>query len=364
MKPWINSNYHLVVLCISAAILIFSAYALISDHGTFPKRFQTGNETAPRMSSHPENASALMKEISERLDNRLIWEARRDGASPLISRLYLLKNGTLTDPLEQSESLYPPVPNKWLFDHGLDYTDVRILERDPKHKGFTVLEEFQAGTDPNDPSKSPPLRTKLNYSDADIHKSSYVLEFIGVEEINGRKEFQIRPLEQLPNPANRDNKGNIKSDRNTRAVILGAPIPGAEFLKVVDFRKKNKTINDTNYEVDELDIENTLTGERHIIVKKNASREYQRKPIEVVDSVRLHYQLTGSPEEIIPVNRGAEFTLTSLDKQHRETYKFQRLCKEGILLEKDGVVYPIKPMLPAKAPEAGNPSAVTPQSVP
>ena len=363
MKHWIRANYHLVILLVSVIVLVLSSAALISDHGSFLEKFRTAGETIPAASLSKEHESTSISEALEKLDHPVMWNSRRDGASPFVSRLYLLKNGILLDPLEQSQPLYPPVPNKWLFDHGLDYTDVRILERDPKHKGFTVLEEFLAGTDPNDMTKLPPLRTKLGYSETDIHKNSYVFEFVGIEEIDGRKEFQLRPLESLPNPSNKDSKGNIRSDRNTRSAGLGASIPGAEFLKVVEFKEKKKIINDTEYDVSELVLENSASGSRHTIIKKNPSREYQRTPIEIMESVQLHYQLTGATEEIIPLKMGQEFNLTSLDKKYHETYKFHRLSKEGIVLEKDGVSHTIKPVLPVKPSEPGGTSpTVTPNA--
>jgi hypothetical protein len=364
MKLWIKSNYHLVVLAVSLVLAIVSAIALISEHGSFLDKLHTRADINRPAVPNRNIVGSNIKQMMDRVDHPVAWNVRRDGASPLVSRLYLLKKGILVDPLEQSEPLYPPVPNKWLFDHGLDYTDVKILERDPKHKGFTVLEEFLAGTDPNNPASMPPLHTKLSYSEPDVRKSNYVLEFVGEEEIEGRKEFQLRPSEPLPNPANRDSKGNIKSDRNTRYVPLGANIPGIDFLKVASFTPKKQTINDTEYDVSELVLENSVTGTRHTIVKKNPSREYHRTPIEVIESVQLHYRLTGAPEEIISVNRGNGFTLTSLDKAHRETYKFQRISNEGILLEKNGVSHTIKPSQPVPSPEGGKPSADTPPNAP
>ncbi len=351
-------------MALAAIAVVLSSMEFISDHRALSERIHPPN-ALPLLPAMGSGITSALKETEERIAHPPLWNLRKDGASPLVSRIYLLKEGTLLDPVEESQPLYPPVPNKWLFDHGLDYTDVKILERDPKHKGFTVLEEFLAGTDPNNSSSLPPLHKKLSYSESDVLKSNYILEFVGEEEIEGRKEFQIRPQEPLPNPANRDSKGNIKADRNTRSVTLGSTIPGADFLKVAQYLgPKNKTINDTEYDVSELVLENTITGDRHTIVKKNTSREYQRKPIEVIESVQLHYQLAGAPEEIIPVKRGSTFTLTSLDKAHRQTYKFERLSKEGILLEKDGVIHTIQPTAPGQSQQMGNPPAMPPPTAP
>ena len=274
----------------------------------------------------------------EKLKKPPVWTVREDGASPLVSRPYLLRDGKLIDPMEGTEPLYPPVPNQWLIDHQLDYTDVNILERDPKHKGFTVKEEFEAGTDPNNPKQFPPLYSKLGYSANDIRKSNYTLEFQGEEENEGRKEYLIRPFQPLPNPA----KGN-RPDNSVRAVVKGDTVPGAPFLKVVDFIPKKKTINDTEYDVSELILENTLTGERHALVQRSTSREYRKKTIELVESVTFHYQLAGAPQEDITVERGKELTLGSLDKTYTENYKLVDFSSEGILLNKGGKSFTVKP---------------------
>ena len=228
---------------------------------------------------------------------------------------------------------------------------MNILDRDPKHKGFTVRDEFEAGTDPNNPDQYPSLSTKLSYSSTDIRKNTFTFEFKDVDEEDGRTEYELRPLEPLPNPA----KGN-RPDTSVRVAVKGETIPGAPFLKAVDFQAKKKTINDTEYDVSELTVENTLTGERHILVKKYGSREYKPHPIELIESVTFHYQLAGAPEELIVVERGKEFTLSSLDKKFTETYKLNDFSNDSILLGKDGKNYTIK----ASSPTISSAPSTTP----
>ena len=243
------------------------------------------------------------------------------------------------DPMTGSEPLYPPVPNKWLIDHQLDYSDMNILERDPKHKGFTILEEYMAGTDPNNPCQFPPLHLKLQYSDGDIRKKTYLLEFLGEEENEGRKEYQLRPLQPLPNP---EKKG--REDTSARVVSMGDTIPGAPLLKVVDYHEKMTTLNETEFDISELVLENTLTGERYLLrTKRNHPRDYAPIPISMIESVSFHYNLSGAPEETISVERGKNFVLASLDKGYSESYKLVDFSKDGILLKKEGKTYTVKP---------------------
>jgi len=349
MKNLMLRHYHLILLGIALLIALASCLYLVQQSLGLQETLKGSDSPLKQEGNTSSIVSSNAVVAANHLKSPVLWKSNDNGSSPLVSRPYILKEGKLIDPMAGNEPLYPPVPNKWLIDHQLDYTDVNILDRDPKKKGFTVREEFLAGTDPNNPDQFPLLYTKLNYADSDIRKSSYILEFVGIEtnstvDSNGitdtnkvTVEYQLRPAQPLPNPA----KGN-RPDTSTRAVMKGETIPGAPFLKVIDYQDKKKTVNDTDYDVGELVLENTLTGEHHILVKKSTSREYRKSPIELVESVSFHYQLSGAPAEEIMVERGKTFNLSSLDKKHMETYKLVDFSKDGILLNKDGKNYGIK----------------------
>jgi hypothetical protein len=336
MKSFLHRYYHLVLL--GAAVLTTVAtvafLCLKSPQLEASLMSQTGRlggtPYAPDVVADASSAISYIKKPVE-------WKSREDGASPFVSRPYLLKESKLVDPMTGSEPLYPPVPNQWLIDHHLDYTDMNILDRDPLRKGFTVKEEFEAGTDPNNPAQFPPLYGKLSYQESGITKSAYLFDFLGEEENEGRKEIQIKPVIPLPNPS----KGN-RADNSVRSIVRGEAIPGAPFLKAVDISEKKKTINDTEYDVSELILYNTLSGERIVLVKKNNSREYKRTPIELVESIQFNYQLSGGNAESFTVERGKEFQLASLDKSHTETYKLVDISKDGVVLAKDGKNFTIK----------------------
>jgi hypothetical protein len=337
MKSFIPRYYHLVLLGIAVLTTIATAIFLFLQFSELEAslKSQTGHlggaPYAPEV--FPDATSAI-----NRLKKPVEWKSRDDGASPYVSRPYLLRDAKLIDPMTGSEPLYPPVPNQWLIDHHLDYTDMNILERDPLRKGFTVREEFEAGTDPNNPAQFPPLHSKLTYEESGIRKSSYVFEFLGEEENEGRKEILIKPAIDLPNPAK---KNNIK-DKSTRGVLRGETIPGAPFLKVVDISEKKKVFNETEYDVSELTLQNILTGEHIVLVKKNSSREYRKTPIELIESIQFNYQLSGGSPESFTVERGKEFQLANLDKSHTETYKLVDISKDGVVLEKDGKNFTVK----------------------
>jgi hypothetical protein len=357
MKDFLLRQYHLILLALAALVAIASAAVLISQSLGFQDSIKSADAIAKQSGSKPPVASSNSVIALDHLKKSIVWRTSDNGSSPLVSRPYLLRDGKLVDPMVGDEPLYPPVPNQWLIDHQLDYTDLNILDKDPKGKGFTIREEFLAGTDPNDINQYPPLYTKLSYGEGDIRKTTYLLEFLGVEtnglvDANGLPdtnksvvEYQIRPVTPLPNPA----KGN-RPDTSVRTLHSGDSVPGAPFLKMANYVEQTKTINDTAYDVGELVLENSLTGERHALVKKNTSRGYKKTPIELIESVTFHYQLAGAPIEDIPVERGKSFTLKSLDKNHQESYKMINLSMDGIILGKDDKSYTIKPSSPQQSP--------------
>jgi hypothetical protein len=344
MKSFLSRYYHLIALAATALFTVVSAIFLVLQSLSFKESL---NHSLPsRHATTPEAFIPSTNAISalEMLKNKVFWKINANGSYPFVSRPYLLKDGKLIDPsISSIAPLFPPVPNKWIIEHNLAIDDLNILSSDPGNKGFTVLEEFLAGTNPNNPDELPDLCTKLNYSDIDIKKVTYMLEFLGEEESNGHMEYQLRPGQPIPNPAKGD-----RLDNSVRNVVKGGLVPGIPFLKVIDYVDKKKTINDTEFDFGELILENTITGERFALTKKNVSREYKKCPIEFVENVNLHYQLIGSPQEDILVERGKEFILNSLDKkqEHSQKYRVVNFSSEGILLEnesRNGKPFTIKP---------------------
>jgi len=65
--------------------------------------------------------------------------------------------------LLSDDPVHPPIPNRWWLENRIDPGFEDSPERDPDGDGFTNLEEFLAGTDPNDPKSHPPLIAKLKY---------------------------------------------------------------------------------------------------------------------------------------------------------------------------------------------------------
>jgi len=92
------------------------------------------------------------------------WKPRDYGASPDVSRPYLLKDAKLIDPMTGSEPLYPPVPNQWLIDHHLDYTDMNILDRRSASEGIHGTRGIRGRNGSQRPFPVPPALCQIDLS--------------------------------------------------------------------------------------------------------------------------------------------------------------------------------------------------------
>ncbi len=124
----------------------------------------------------PSEAVAQLKQDSAAMTAIRRWDKSSNGASPFVSRVYLLKDDRLVDILEAGNDLFPGIPNNWLLDHGLDYLDTALPQRDPDSDGFTNAEEFAAKTNPRDPKSKPALWTKLQLTDVKIEKLRFTFK--------------------------------------------------------------------------------------------------------------------------------------------------------------------------------------------
>lgn len=65
--------------------------------------------------------------------------------------------------LMRDAPVHPPIPNTWWLENRIDPGFADSPTRDIDGDGFTNMEEFLAGTDPNDPKSHPALIAKLKY---------------------------------------------------------------------------------------------------------------------------------------------------------------------------------------------------------
>lgn len=82
--------------------------------------------------------------------------------------------------ITERDSTGDGIPDQWLIDHGLDPFDKAVGDSDPDQDGFTVMEEFLAGTNPVDAESHPSYGIKLRVRR--IVDRPFGLRFMGTSE--------------------------------------------------------------------------------------------------------------------------------------------------------------------------------------
>lgn len=86
-----------------------------------------------------------------------------DDALLFSSPITLEKNGKLIRLDQPEPRAFPEFPNQYLLDHRLNFLDGNLPSQDPDGDGFSILEEYEAGTDPRSAESFPPLTDKLHF---------------------------------------------------------------------------------------------------------------------------------------------------------------------------------------------------------
>ncbi len=292
-----------------------------------------------------------LEEGVEKFQKNLFWNTPKHTAPLFTSRNYYRKNKVLLDPLEGNTMMYPPVPNQWLLEHELDYTDPNILSEDPSGDGFSNLEKWQgndpynnpgsSSLDPNDPLSRPLLWTKLRCYKNNFNKKRYHFYFLGLEPDSSEIVFLFEVEEEGTN-------GIIQGKNTMRTKIrhlkLGETIKDIP-LKVIDFKENNTIKKEILYDISSVKLINTQTKEEWIIIKKS---RLQPLPtiIEILDNISFEYILESPPKKI-SLACGESFVLESQailnNSAHKdkEWYRLIRMNSTEATLEKEGHEYAI-----------------------
>ena len=163
---WIQKNYERAFLILAAALAILGSLWIIFKATSFSSRFQA-DEVVPNNKPTPLVADAVTEAI-KRVEAVPQWPVNLE--MPLFSSTpFVVMTDRPTEPFRmrdpESDKLRDPVPNVWLVDNNLDYTSIDVLMQDPDRDGYTNLDEFQAGTDPNSSLSQPGWDTKLYYAE-------------------------------------------------------------------------------------------------------------------------------------------------------------------------------------------------------
>lgn len=334
-------------MLISFFIMIISIIIILRQHFLMKKEHEVSglyqNEEGFSWNTNAKNKYSK-KEIKELLENQS-WIKEKEASQLFSSIFYYSKKGVLIDLREEVALLYPPVPNQWLIDHELDYSNPNILNEDPDNDGFTNLEEWKGddpydrpgtqSSDPNNFNSHPLLWTKLRCNTSSLHKNNYYFDFLGVEEHNNEVFFILQPQTPI---LDKNTQGKNILTKKIKYLKLGEKI--AELpISVSSYFKKEIIFKNITYDISELTLKNIATGESWILVKKSYLHP-ESSLISIIDAITFDYILT-SPEQKIHVINGSLFSLNNLQVTDCESYLITQINSKEVLIERDGHHYSI-----------------------
>lgn len=244
---WLKKHYDSALLVLFAIVVIAVAAGIFLSSQSFGEAFAERNSPKPADHTVPAPPVEPLERALKSLSSAASWAAHE--GSLFVSRIYILKEGALFDPIDGDEPLHPPVDNAWLLKHDLDYSRTDILETDPDEDGFTVLEEWVAKTDPSDPKSTPPLVSKLRLQST--NRIPFKVKFSGSPD--GGETFTINFIDNTREP--------------TRFMTRGETIKIAEqTYTLTQYEEKSEMVNDISRDVSELLLENKSTGDKIILV--------------------------------------------------------------------------------------------------
>lgn len=295
----------------------------------------------------------VLPKVNSLLEKNLFWECPNKGTLLFTSRNYFSKNNTLIDLLEHNtEQLYPPIPNQWLIDNHLNFSDPNILSKDNDGDGFSILEEWQGNdpwnspgkypTDPNNLYSHPLLWTKLKCTQSSIHRVNYSFDFIGIDTDSLEQTFQLQPKYPIPNITS---EGKVVSNRKIISLKLGEKLYGLP-LKVTNYVEKSIIHKEIRYNISELTIQNLETKEIWTLIQKSTLHP-ESTVLTLLEGVTLDYTI-GSFTKKICLQIGDTFFLpemsslrNKLDSQQGEYYQLIKLSPKEVVLKKENKQYVI-----------------------
>ena len=188
----LKAHYEKFLLIAGGVLLAGAALYLAGEHGSLAERFTTPDIVRRGAAFEHDKRIAQLKADRAMMDKQQAWDEAP--GSLFVSREYIQQDGRLIDIMQGDAEIFPGIPNKWLKQHNLDYSDRKLPERDPDGDGYTNLEEFLAQTNPKDPASHPAAWTKVRL--AAIKQEQLRIKFQTVTDSEGDdiKEVQINTI--------------------------------------------------------------------------------------------------------------------------------------------------------------------------
>jgi hypothetical protein len=252
---FLKAHYDRVLLIAGGLLLLaVTAYTALGL-GSAPSEFPlpaVASQGAP-FEPNPDLSRLAAEAPRLREPGKSAWGEADQGL--FVSRIHLLREGQLVDILESETQLVPGIPNVWILQHKLDYTDRNLAQADPDGDGFTNAEEHAAGTNPVEEDSKPPLVSKLRVKS--FEKIPFRIKFMGAPSVR---------LGEPYSPETEFSINTIDYSSPTQFLKAGEKIAGTE-LKVVAAESK-KAVDAVGAEVDvsELTVKDEATGDVIVLV--------------------------------------------------------------------------------------------------
>lgn len=208
---WIKKNPAQLSLAVAALFVLGVAFTLYSNANGFSDSFQGGNASPAEDNKIPPTELKAIDERLAALGHPAQWAPKK--RLPFVPpRILINKDGKPEDPTTEGlVPLHPPVPNKFIIEHGLDITLPTVLTDDVDNDGFSLLLEYfgmdgtrstnlpEIESDSTDPTKAdshPPYDSLLYL--VRIHKIQFRLVFrtYDLDTITKKYTIQINPLDR------------------------------------------------------------------------------------------------------------------------------------------------------------------------
>mgnify|MGYP000996650441 CR=1 FL=1 len=155
-----------IIGVILAVLLLAFAIIFVPSLYEGDKEFASASSKNKNLSTWQPEAYKYLENFENYFSKDVQWVSAMTGAGRQVDflvsvPLYLKQGAEGVIDFAKADTIHPPVENSWFVQHELNWKLDTILEQDTDADGFSNIEEYQGGTDPNSDQSFPELIAKL-----------------------------------------------------------------------------------------------------------------------------------------------------------------------------------------------------------
>jgi hypothetical protein len=330
---WFSDNYEKVALGGAVLVAIGLGYSGFQSLGSVEEVFSQD----PKGKGPTDASVQLSDEVVTAISSFEIerkWTKTEDASArpvDLFTGVPLFVNrDNLKQPVDlpKSESVHPPISNKWWIEYRIDPGFADSPQRDEDEDGFTNLEEYNGQTDPTDKRSHPNLIQKLTY--------------VGSESVEWVLRPSGFPSEEAPEP----NMGFEYNDskKKSNRVSIAEPIPKGGMFFASDPMKgrfkylgtEQRIVRNERIQEDEtvwiVKIEDLKTNKKGRIyeIPDNFKRGDANKYHQFDRTAKFSLEALGLNGQVFKVEENVDFALPADGKEKR--YKLMEIGSDRIMV--------------------------------